>query len=72
MVEMIRPEFEVHMLNESGKAKARNVAGAFSVLLDLIEGSGVTGRALALVKTNLETACFNAKRGIAELPENQE
>jgi hypothetical protein len=68
----IRPEFKVHMLNASGKAKAENLALHFSQLLDVVESSGVTGRALALVKTNLETACFNAKRGIAELPENQE
>ncbi len=67
----IRPEFKVHMLNESGKAKAASIAEGFSILLDGLERNGVTGRALALVKTNLETACFNAKRGIAELPENQ-
>lgn len=69
---MIRPEFTVHMLNESGKTKARDLAQAFSNALDIVEGLGVTGRALALVKTHLETACFNAKKGIAELPENQE
>lgn len=69
---MIRPEFTVHMLNDSGKQKAREIAETFSAVLNVIEMKGVTGRALALVKTHLETACFNAKRGIAELPENQE
>ena len=68
----IRPEFQVHMLNANGKAKARIIAEAFSDVLVLIESYGVTGRNLALAKTNLETACFNTKRGIAELPENQE
>lgn len=68
----IRPEFKVHMLNANGKEKAAVIAEGFSHLLDTIERQGVTGRALALVKTNLETACFNAKRGMAELPENQE
>lgn len=68
----VRPEFTVHTLNESGKAKANNIALHFSQLLDVIESSGVTGRQLALVKTHLETACFNAKRGIAELIANQE
>lgn len=68
----IRPEFKVHMLNDRGKAKAQGIAERFSTLLDDIEACGVTGRALALVKTSLETACFNAKRGMAELPENQE
>ncbi len=69
---MIRPEFAVHMLNTRGKERAQRIAEAFSDLLFTIESTGVTGRALALVKTNLETACFNAKRGMAELPENQE
>lgn len=68
----MRPEFKVHMLNESGKKKATAIAEGFSILLDSLEAQGVTGRSLALVKTNLETACFNAKKGIAELPENQE
>ena len=68
----IRSEFQVHMLNDAGKAKARAIAEGFSILLDGLEAAGVTGRALALVKTNLETACFNAKCGIASLMENQE
>lgn len=68
----IRPEFQVHILNASGKAKAHVIADALSAALDTIERQGVTGRALALVKTKLEEAGFFAKRGMAELPENQE
>lgn len=68
----IRPEFKVHMLNESGKRKARQLAEGFSILLDGVEAAGVTGRDLALVKTKLEEACFAAKRGMASLMENQE
>lgn len=68
----IRPEFQVHMLNENGKRKAREIAEGFSILLAGVEALGVTGRELALVKTKLEEACFFAKRGIASLPENQE
>lgn len=68
----IRPEFQVHMLNESGKTKAREIAENFTMLLNSIEARGCTGRDLALVKTKLEEACFAAKRGIASLPENQE
>lgn len=68
----VRPEFEVHMLNESGKQKAGALAYEFSHLLDFIERCGVTGRPLALVKTKLEEAAFYAKKGMAELPENQE
>lgn len=69
---MIRPEFEVHMLNDSGKAKAQRIAAAFSHLLLEVELTGCTGRDLALVKTKLEEACFVAKRGMASLIENQE
>ena len=68
----IRPEFQVHMLNENGKAKAVGIAAAFSDLLSDLENYGVTGRDLALVKTKLEEACFVAKRGMASLPEYQE
>jgi hypothetical protein len=68
----MRPEFKVHMLNASGKAKARGIAENFSALLDAVEAAGCTGRDLALVKTKLEEACFCAKRGMASLPENQE
>lgn len=69
---MSRPEFTVHMLNESGKAKAHACASAFGALLDRIEAFGVTGRNLAVAKTKLEEACFFVKKGIAELIENQE
>lgn len=68
----IRPEFQVHMLNDLGKARAKDIAVAFSDLLDRLEAQGITGRDMALVKTKLEEACFVAKRGMASLPENQE
>lgn len=68
----MRPEFKVHMLNESGKKKASAIAEGFSILLDGLEAQGLTGRDLALVKTKLEEACFVAKRGMASLIENQE
>ncbi len=72
MIRPVRPEFGVHMLNDSGKKKAREIAETFSAVLDFIESRGCTGRDLALAKTKLEEACFHAKRGMASLPENQE
>lgn len=69
---IVRPEFQVHMLNEQGKSKALALAALFSDLLDAVERRGVTGRELAIVKTKLEEACFFAKKGIASLTENQE
>lgn len=68
----VRPEFKVHKLNAKGAQVAHAIAQAFSELLDKIEAHVPPGRSLALVKTDLERACFNAKRGMAELPENQE
>jgi hypothetical protein len=68
----IRPEFQVHMLTPLGQARAKDIAVAFSDLLDRLEAQGITGRDMALVKTKLEEACFVAKRGMASLPENQE
>lgn len=68
----IRPEFQVHMLNDRGKARAQEIASACSDALNRIEACGVTGRELAQTKTDLENACFHAKRGMASLIENQE
>lgn len=64
--------FEVHMLNEQGKAKAQRIAKAFDGLLSELEGVGIVdGREMALVRTKLEEACFFAKKAMARRPENQ-
>jgi len=67
--------FEVHMLNEQGKSKAKTIAEAFDVLLttvNAVAGSSPTsGRELAIVKTKLEEACFFAKKAMANQAENQ-
>lgn len=71
---MIRPEFKVHILNATGKAKAAEIASDFSNLLDVLESGpcGKDGRDLALVRTHLELASFYAKRAMASRTENQE
>ena len=69
------PLFEVHRLNEAGIAKANAVASAFDHLLGTLQEiaeEGANGRLFAIVKTNLEEACFFAKKAIAIRPENQE
>jgi hypothetical protein len=68
-----RPEFEVHMLNETGKGKAVSIAGEFHGLLCSIEGivGSQAGRELAIVRTKLEEACFFAKKAMANQKENQ-
>jgi len=65
------PEFEVHILNELGIARARSLAGVFDRALTDIIDLVPAGRSLSLVKTKLEEACFHAKKGIANNPENQ-
>lgn len=62
----IHKEFQVHMLTEEGKAKAKEIAEGFSDLLTKIDALVPAGRELAIVKTKLEEACFFAKRGMAQ------
>lgn len=72
--EHMHKAFEVHMLNEQGKAKARKLANAFEGLLaEILDGIGSQGgREHALVVTHLELASFYAKKAMASQPENQE
>jgi hypothetical protein len=68
----IRPEFDVHMLNDVGIRKARDIASCFSILLnDLEEHCGKEGREMSIVRTHLQDAAFYAKRAMAIRPENQ-
>lgn len=67
-------EFEVHMLTEEGKKKAREIAEAFDVCLKTIinlreQDDGCIppqGRYISIVRTKLEEACFFAKKDMAE------
>ena len=68
----IRSEFDVHMLNEAGIAKAREIAETFSAALDALEAQcGADGREMAMVRTKLQEAAFFAKRAMAVRAENQ-
>jgi len=70
---MPRKEFEVHMLNEKGKAGARLLADLFTETLNKIEEIvGKDGREIAIVRTKFEEASFFAKKALAVLPHNQE
>lgn len=64
-------EFQVHILNEDGAAKAKRIALLFDDLLTSLETYCKPGRELALVKTKLEEASFFAKKSIANNPDNQ-
>lgn len=66
--------FEVHMLNDHGKVKAKAIAQTFDHLLNSLtyELDLGTGREAAIVKTKLEEACFYAKKAMAMNPENQQ
>ena len=66
-------EFEVHMLNDQGKQKAREIAQAFDELLTklLVINPGPS-REMSLVRTKLEEGCFFAKKAMASQSANCE
>lgn len=64
--------FQVHILNDVGIEKAKKIAICFDdLLVDLEQTCGVDGREMAIVRTNLEQACFFAKKAMANRVENQ-
>jgi len=69
----VRPEFGVHLLNEDGIKRAKEMAHRFSDLVAWLEMSGVCvqSRELSLAKTKLEEACFFAKKAMATNLVNQ-
>lgn len=75
MNEKIRTEFAVHVLNEEGMQKAKDVAHLFTVFLNDLEAVVGTmpeaGREMALVRTKLQEANFFAKRAVAVQTINQ-
>lgn len=71
----IRDEFNVHLLNEQGKEKAKKIAKKFSMFLNWLESPkvcGFAGREMAIVRTKLEEASFFAKKAMAIQKENQQ
>lgn len=64
----LHKEFAVHVLTDEKKDKAVAIAEAFDELLTKLEGICPNGRPLALCRTHLETACFFAKKAMAEDP----
>ena len=66
----MRSEFQVHLLNSEGIAKANALGDIFSTALDQIEALIPPGRERALVITKLQEASFFAKRAIALDPAN--
>jgi hypothetical protein len=65
--------FEVHHLNDTGMKKAEILQIAFKSFLHNLEMTcGAEGREMAIVRTNLETASFYAKRAMAMQPENHD
>lgn len=64
-------EFKVHLLNETGIAKAQELERSFTALLAQIEALVPSSRERSIVVTKLQEASMWAKRGIACIPENQ-
>lgn len=59
-------EFEVHMLTDEGKEKAKQIADTFNTALTKLVEICPAGRELAIVRTKLEEACFFAKKAMAK------
>lgn len=64
--------FTVHKLNQDGFAKAEALAEEYSRLARFLEENIPEGRERSIALTNLQDSAFHAKRGIAEIPANQE
>lgn len=64
--------FDVHRLNARGLARATDIGAAFEATLIKLEELCPEGRALAIVRTKMQEACFFAKRAMAEDKANQE
>ncbi len=67
----MKEEFQVHLLNEQGIAKATELGEAFSALLTKLDTLIPVGRERSLVVTKLQEASFFAKRAVAIEPSNQ-
>lgn len=67
---MMNHEFQVHMLNETGKEKAGKIANAFNTLLEELKQLCPETREFSLARTKLEEACFFAKKAMANAPGN--
>lgn len=63
-------EFAVHMLNETGKEKAKLITETFDTCLNKLVEICPAGREMAIVRTKLEEACFFAKKAMASSPLN--
>ena len=64
--------FKVHILNEEGILKAKEIQTAFEMFLARLEDLCPEGsREFAIVKTKLEEASFFAKKAMAIHPVNQ-
>jgi hypothetical protein len=68
----MQPEFEVHILNEEGIKKARDLATLFDTLLEaVLLINPHSSREMSLVRTHLEIASFFAKKAMASQSVNQ-
>ncbi len=65
-------EFQVHMLNDDGKAKATEIAEAFDACLERVLAVCPPCRELSIARTKLEEACFFAKKAMAAAPGNSQ
>lgn len=72
MENKMHKEFNVHMLNDKGKEKAKEIAESFDELLNKLERVlfHTPSREFSIICTKLEEACFFAKKAMANNPDN--
>lgn len=69
-IEIKNKEFDFHLLNEVGKKKALEIANYFDHTLEGLKHLCPDNREFSIAKTNLEQACFFAKKSMASHPDN--
>lgn len=62
--------FAVHKLNDTGLAKAEDIAHRFADLASRLETICPAGRERSILMTKLEEACFFAKKAMVADPAN--
>lgn len=63
-------EFTFHLLNDTGKKKALEIAACFDHCLDSLKFLCGKGESFKISKMYLEQACFFAKKSMASDPDN--
>lgn len=71
-IEIKNEEFTFHLLNETGKKKALEIANYFDTCLEGLKNVCGSNSSFLTSKMYLEQACFFAKKSMANDPQNHQ